>query len=178
MSSAHRTSNDQTTTENMPEQGQGQPLTVNRVIEDDEITYFEGNNSVRYRSGTESVHEEDSSEPTTNPEYSVIPFSQWARTKCATIAVEALNEKLDQTFESSLTGVSGAINHSDGAKEVYVDYSVTRNQDGEVIEEPKVSFQNVVSATPKQIVVTITLAGREHEETYNIYVKESTKVRQ
>lgn len=178
ISNVQRTSNDPNTTENMSKKGQDQTLTVNRVIKNEEITYIENNNSVKYRSGTESIHEENNSEPTTKPEYSVIPFSQWARTRCATIAVEALNEELDQTFEKSLTGISGAINHSDGKKEVYIDYSVTRNQDGEVIEEPKVSFENIVSATPKQVVVTITLAGQKHEETYDIYVRESTKVQQ
>lgn len=164
--------------ENMTERGQGGEITVKRTIDDDGIEYFEKNNSVKYRSGTASIYDENSSEPTTKAEYSVITFSQWSKTKCATIAAEALNEELKQKFETSLTGISGAVNHAKEKKEVYVDYSVTRNQDGEVVEEPKIPFNDVVSATPSRIAVTIILEGNKHEETYDIKVKKSTKVQQ
>lgn len=162
----------------MTERGQGKEITVKRTIDDDGIDYFEENNSVKYRSGTASVYGENSSEPTTKAEYSIIPFSQWAKSKCATIAAEAINEELQQKFENSLTGISGAVNHTKEKKEVYVDYSVTRTQGGKVVEEPKIPFNDVVSATPSRIAVTIILKGNKHEETYDITVKESVKFQQ
>lgn len=164
--------------ENMAERGQGEEITVKRTIDDDGVEYLEENNSVKYRSGTASIYDGNSSKPTTSAEYSFIPFQQWGRDKCATIAAEALNEELERKFESSLTGISGAVNHAKEKKEVYVDYSVTRDRGGGIVEEPEIPFDDVVSATPSRIAVTIVLEGNKHEETYDITVKESVKVQQ
>lgn len=162
----------------MTARGQGEEITVKRTIDEDGVEYFEVNNSVRYRSGTASVYGENSSKPTTKPEYSVVPFPQWARANCATIAAEAVIEELEGTFETSLIGISGAVNHTTAKKEVYVDYSVTRDRGGEVVDEPTIPFDEVVSATPNRVAVTITLEGNEHGETYDIKVKESVKFQQ
>lgn len=103
---------------------------------------------------------------------------QWSKSECATIAAEALYDELEQKFENSLTGISGAVNHAKEQKEVYVDYSVTRNRGGGIVEEPEIPFNDVVSATPNRIAATIVLEGNKHEETYDIKVKESVKVQQ
>lgn len=162
----------------MTERGHGEKITIKKTIEDESVEYIQKNHSVRYQSGIQSIYSDDSDEPTTKPEYSIISFSQWARSKCATIAVKALNDRLAEKFDESLVGVSGAVDHRKKEKKVYISYSITRNQDGEVVEAPEVSFENIVSESPSHIAVTISLSGNKHMENFEISVKESTKFQQ
>lgn len=167
---------DETETTKASERGRAPEVSVRKETWGSDVEYVEENGSVRYDSGRASPT--DRSGTRTEPAYSVVPFSQWASAQCAALAASKVNSVLDERIESGLTGVSAGVNHSSEGKEVYVDYSTTRNRDGEVVEKPEAAFESVVEATPRTVAATVALSGETRTERYRIFVRTSTKRRQ
>lgn len=167
-----------TRTTNMSKRGQAPEVTVKKEIQKDDIEYREENNSVRYRSGSKKISPDDQNKTSRKPVYNVIPFSQWSKAQCADLTASKINETLNKRIESGLSGVAVGVKHSSEGKKVYVDYSTTRNREGEVIEKPDVTFGRIVEVTPKEVTATVEISGKTHTEKYAIFVKKSSKRQQ
>ncbi|WP_135824120.1 MULTISPECIES: hypothetical protein [Halorussus] len=162
----------------MSKQGQAPKVSVRKEIQKKDVEYIEGNNSVRYKSGYKKPTSNTQNKTRMVPTYDVIPFSQWAKAQCAELATSKINKLLHERIDEELSAISVGINHTSKEKEVYVDYSTTLNPEGEVIKEPSIPFEKVVEATPKVVISTIGLSGKEHKESYEIHVKTSSRKQQ
>jgi hypothetical protein len=157
-----------------PTTGEGRPVTVERTVTDDGLTYLNETDEVRYVAAyrhTNRDEVENGSEPEREPVYETVPFERWARTECASVAAAAVGETLEERLGQSLDAVSTGISSGDEGPVVTVAHTVTRDREGDVESRPSVAFDRLVSVTPASADATIVFEGHRHSETIPVRVR-------
>jgi hypothetical protein len=157
-----------------PTAGAGEPITVERTVTDDGLSYLNETDEVRYVAAYRHTNHDEvanGSKPEREPVYETTPFDEWARTECASVAAKAVHETLEERLGRSLDGVSpGVAAHADRLV-VAVAHTVTRDRDGDVEHRPNVGFDRLVSVTPASVDATVTFEGHRHSGTVPVRVR-------
>jgi hypothetical protein len=143
--------------------GTAEPISVAKTVTDPDIEYVSSNQTVRYpfrRSGADYT-------------YKYLAFSKWAYVEGASVAADAVTDRLDERL-SDTENVTAGIYDSDGEDLIVLVKLVTTLDDsGDVVSKPDVGVDRVVSATPERIEATVELSSETHTDTYVAYVIET-----
>lgn len=157
-----------------PTPGGADPASVSKAVGD--AAYVPENETVRivaaYRHSNREAAE--SEPPTREPVYEEIPWERWAATECATVAAEAVAERLADELDGN-GGASVGVTAGDDGLLVGVAYVVTYDRDGERVSETSVAFDRLVAATPRAVTATVTLDGRTATRTVPTRVRHSQR---
>lgn len=125
--------------------GRGSPATIRRTITNDDVTYHEVTNEVS-TSGSR------------------LPFDVWASRECNKIGARNVVQILEDRLDRELKGVGSGVRHLIFGPVITVDHNVTLDQNN-VVNEPNVSLDRLISVTPRTITTTIHLAGTAYSNT-------------
>jgi len=142
--------------------GKGEPISVEKTITEDSITYLEDTDEVRY------VTVYSGGEP---KEYNREPFKQWAKRKCASIGSTVVLPAIRNRFSASVEGIGKGVEDRLFDMVISVDYMISRNQEEEVENKPNVSFSELVEVTPQTVHATVVLDGREYTRPVPVIVQ-------
>ncbi|MFC6862511.1 hypothetical protein ACFQGE_03425 [Halomicroarcula sp. GCM10025817] len=117
----------------------GAPVST-RTVRDD-VTYLPERDAVRDGDGTR-------------------PFAAWLRRTAFEHAAETVVPVVEDRLGESDAGLGRGIRSLLFGSIVTVDYGVTRNRDGDVVAEPSVPLERVLSVAPRSVDVTVELDGR------------------
>lgn len=134
--------------------GQGKPAVVERTITRDAVTYL---------AETEEVEENGHT----------LGFRKWARLESEEIGADTVVSVVDRRVETDVTGVGSGVRYLLFGPVITVDHSVLRDRDGEVLSEPNVSLETVVSTAPRSLTVSVRLDGRAFTRTLPVGVGHS-----
>lgn len=150
------------------ERGEGDPVSIERVIADDSIDYDSSNDTVRFPTlmGSEGP-----------VAYKTESFESWADRRCASVGSEAVLPTIQDRFEKAVQSIGKAVGREDTREElgmVITVWAIThRNREGEIDSKPNFSFQALVDRTPRSVHTTITLEDREHTRSVPVFVEET-----
>lgn len=158
-----------------PVRGGSEPITAQFVEDDEHVTYVPSEDSVRFVAAwrhTNHEEVEDGAKPEREPVYDTTPYEQWAQTECHFVAARAAADHVRNEFgtDDISGGVTSTIEGEDLAAVVSI--SSVLDRDGAVRDEPEIDFEQLVSATPKNVHSTYVLGEKESELTVPVYVRE------
>lgn len=148
-----------------------------REVEDDEnITYIEESNAVRYVAGwrhTNQTEVEEGEPPEREPVFETTPFERWGETQCLSAAAQAAAEHVDD--ELDIDEVSGGITSTvEGeGRTAIVSVEAVLDRGGEVVHTPTVEFETLVAATPATVEATYVLGEQEYALSVPVYARYS-----
>lgn len=146
-----------------PVRGEAEPVSVERTIRDEDFEYLPEKDAVRYLARYDRG----------TPVYSTMTFARWGRIQSADVGAERVREVLAASLDDMEGVGTGLTNRGEGLT-ITVGLNTTRDRDGEVIREPSVGFEEVVSVTPRTVEATVRLADREHREAVDVWVEEQS----
>ena len=142
--------------------GEGDPVTTAGTVERDSVEYLEATDEVRY------VKYYKNDEPVA---YETEPFERWAKRACASVGSRAVLPTINERFEEPISGVGKGVRALLFGLVITVDHTVVRDEDGAVVNEPSVGFDDLVAATPRAVNATITFEGREYARAVPVAVE-------
>jgi len=104
------------------------------------------------------------------------PFDRWARWTAYEHAAETVLSVVDDRLDEPVSGLGRGVRSLLFGPVVTVDHGVTRNRDGEVVSEPNVPLDRVVSVAPRTMTVTVELNGQAATREVPVAVSESETV--
>lgn len=143
-----------------PVRGEAEPVSVERTIRDEDFEYLPERDAVRYVAKYERG----------TPVYSTMSFERWGRIQSADVGAERVRAVLAESLDD-MEGVGTALTNRGEGLTITVGLNTTRDRDGEVIREPSVGFERVVSLTPRTVDATVWLDDREHRESVDVWVE-------
>ena len=157
----------------------GEPTSVEKTVEDENLEYIEETDEVRYVAGWRAPSDEaieNGSKPEREPVYDTVPFERWARVECLSIGAKAVYGALGERLDGGTKGLSVGFGRVEGQSEsrIHVSVETLLDREGDVISEPSVEFEEIVAATPRTVEVTFSFAGKERSCTEPAFVNERT----
>lgn len=104
------------------------------------------------------------------------PFERWARWTAYEHAAETVLSVVDDRLDEPVSGLGRGVRSLVFGLVVTVDHGVTRNRDGEVVSEPSVTLDQVVSVAPRTMTVTVETDERSATREVPVAVSESDTV--
>lgn len=132
----------------------GEPAATTETVTDGSVDYLSESDCVRDEHGTE-------------------PFDQWAKQTAIEHAAETVLSVVDDRLDEDDPGLGRGIRSLLFGLVVTVDHTVTRDRDGDVVHEPNVSMEQVLSVAPPTIRATVELDGRSLERAVPVAVGHS-----
>lgn len=142
--------------------GKGDPVSVEKTISDDSISYLEQADEVRY------VTRYAGGEP---QEYTKEPYDKWAKRKCASVGSTAVLPAIRDRSPTTVNGIGKGVESRLFGTVISVDYLISRNREGDRKRTPDVSFSELVEVTPRSVQATIVLDGREYTRSVPVVVQ-------
>ncbi|GGN86452.1 hypothetical protein [Haloarcula pellucida] len=132
----------------------GAPVETTKTVDADAVTYLPDRDAVREDGGTE-------------------PFGEWVRWTAFEHAAERVVPTVEDRLDEPDAGLGRGIRSLVFGLVVTVDYGTTRNRDGEVVSEPTVPLDRVLSVAPRTVTVTVELDGRSAVRGVPVAVEET-----
>lgn len=123
--------------------GKGAPAAMKQSVSTDGVDYLESSQRVRENGDTQ-------------------PFRAWARTECLEIGANNVVEIIDDRLDKPVEGVGAGVRYLIFGPVITVDHTVTRDRDGEIVSEPNVPLEDLISVTPHTLQVTVMLDGNAY----------------
>lgn len=146
-----------------------------RSVEDDETLELTENGTVRFVAAWRHTNHEERQEgepPEREPVYETSEWENWAEIQAVTAAqAKASGYAADELDVDDVGGaVSSSISDGEGVDAV-VSTTTTLDREGDVVGEPSVAFDDLVTATPHAVEVTYVMEERTYETTVPVYVE-------
>lgn len=135
-------------------QGTGEPVATQQTITRDAVDYLASTDAVREHGETE-------------------PFTEWARREGQEIAADTVVSVVESRVEGPLDGVGSGVRFLLFGPVITVDHLVTHDRTGTVVNEPTVTFNRLITVTPRTMTVTVTLDGHDYTTTFPVGVGQS-----
>lgn len=132
----------------------GGPPVETTATRDEAVTYLPDRNAVRENGETR-------------------PFDEWVRWTAFERAAETVVPVVEDRLDEPDAGLGRGIRSLAFGLVATIDYGVTRNREGEVVSEPSVPLDRVVSVAPRTVTVTVELDGRSAVRTAPVAVEET-----
>lgn len=101
------------------------------------------------------------------------PFGEWVRWTAFEHAAETVVPTVEDRLDEPDAGLGRGVRSLVFGLVVTVDYGITRNRDGEVVSEPTVPLDRVLSVAPRTVTVTVELDGRSAVREVPVAVEET-----
>jgi hypothetical protein len=154
------------TYERGPRQGAADPIRVDEtvVIDDPDLEYLPEKNAVRFpslmnQSGVVA--------------YDTMPFGRWSQLQCAEAGVEAVWAVVSDRVDDPTRIGRGATSSFPGMV-VELSHDTELDEDGNVVAEPTVSFDELLDVTPESVTASVSLDGTTATHTVPVQVIESS----
>lgn len=121
--------------------GEGDRAALERTVARESVEYLEATDEVEADGRT-------------------VPFEEWARREAAEVGADAVVGVVEDRLDRSLRGVGSGVRYLLFGPVVTLDHTVTRNREGEVVNEPDVPLETLVAVAPRRLAVTVVLEGR------------------
>ena len=132
------------------------------------MDYVESTGVVRYFNPRAVKEGETPSVDTTRFTHS---FESWALGQCASAAVRRVDEVVEKRLGKEATGITVSAPRRSG---IVVGLRTHLSRGGDEISEPNVDVDEVIPATPRSVTATVSFAGRDHRETFPVFVQRRT----
>lgn len=160
-----------------PTRGESDVELVVQEIEDDEhVEYLEAEDAVRYVARWHHTNPEAVQEgafPEREPRFETTPFDRWGESQCISAAARAAAKHVNDDL--AIDEVDGGITSLGSGEDraAFVLIETILNRDGELVHEPSVSFDTLVTATPATVEVTYHLGGLVYQMDAPVYAEHS-----
>lgn len=159
--------------------GAADPITVERAITDEDVSYVADDDAVRFVARLRAVDPDETEEgetPHREPVYDTIPFEQWGETECASQAAkataEAVRSRIDGDADGVDAGVTSAAPGFEDRLAVDVTLRWTLDRDRNVVSVPGATFEEAVAASPSTVTTTVSLDGHDYSDDVPVVVRE------
>jgi hypothetical protein len=145
--------------------GRGDPISVQRSITDESITYDPDRGTVRYPTlmGSDGPVAHGSE-----------PFELWANRRCASVGSDAVLPAVEDRVDREMTGIGKGVRGTSFGLAITVSATTTLDREGTVVSEPVIPLDRLVAVTPATVYATVRFEGREHTRAVPVFVEEST----
>lgn len=135
-----------------------------RFDEDEEITYFPGNETVEYPRLLEGDGEVK--------EYGELPFEEFARMQCRTAALDPARDHVETRLDDDVAYGSsfGRTGSLEGAYAKFTYYEESREDPHGERPATEVDLEEFIDAVPRSVSVTLVFEDREHDCEPPVYV--------
>lgn len=123
--------------------GKGEPSAIKQTVSTDGVEFLESSQRVRDNGDTQ-------------------PFHKWARAECLEIGANRIVEIIENRLDKPVEGVGAGVRYLIFGPVITVDHMVTRDRDGEIVSEPNVALEDLISVTPRTLRVTVILDGNKY----------------
>lgn len=134
--------------------GKGGSVEVENTITRESVEYLESTDEVRENGQTQS-------------------FKKWARGESAEIGAAEVLSVVEDRLDKKLEGVGSGVRYLVFGPVIAVHHYVTRNEDGSIISEPNVTLDQLISAVPQTMTVTVVVDGHTFTKEFPVGVGDS-----
>lgn len=149
-----------------PRQGEADPIRVEEtvVVDDPDLAYLPEKNAVRFpslvnQSGVVA--------------YDTMPFGRWSQLQCAETGVEAVWATVSDSIDDAHHIGCGATSSFPGMV-VELSHDTELDEAGNVVDEPTISFEELLGVTPESVTVSVSLDGTTATHTVPVRVIKSS----
>ena len=140
----------QGTYERGPRQGEADPIRVDEtvVVDDSDLEYLPEKNTVRFPSlvNQSGIVASDT-----------MPFGRWSQLQCAEAGVEAVWAVVSDRIGDDAHHIGRGATSSFPGMVVELSHDTELDEDGNVVAEPTLSFEELVGVTPESVTVSVSL---------------------
>ncbi|WP_455448200.1 hypothetical protein [Natrinema thermotolerans] len=141
--------------------GAGEETSITKTITDNDISYREESNEVRYP----TVY--SGGEP---QEFATESFKRWAKRKAASVGSTVILPTIEDRLDTSLHGVGKSVGGRFFQTVIFVNYITPRDPES---DHPDLSFEEVVKVAPQEVHATVVLAGKKYTRSVPVIVRKS-----
>lgn len=131
--------------------GEGDAATIEKSITRESVEYLQSSDRVRENSYTQ-------------------PFPEWATSECAEIGAKEVPSIVDSRIDKEVEGIGSGVKLPIFGPLITADHTISHNREGEVISEPNITLERLISVAPRTITVTLSLKSEEHTKTVPVGV--------
>jgi len=137
-------------------------------------TYHAENNTITYIEEYRTSVNETTGNVTKEPVYGTAPADFWLKHMGTSVAAQAVRQEL--TANASSQTLDGITVVASSKPTVHVAVVWTRNKVGDTTQTPRLSQETLRENIPEGVTVTLSIGEKQMTRTYNITVKERTKM--
>ncbi|MXR20024.1 hypothetical protein [Halobacterium bonnevillei] len=137
-------------------------------------TYHAENNTIEYIEEYRTSVNETTGSVTKEPVYGTAPADTWLKYKGESIAAQAVRQEL--TANASNRTLDGITVVGSSKPTVHVAVVWTRNKVGDTTHTPHLPQETLHENIPEDVTVTLSVGEKQLTRTYNVTVKERTKM--